>query len=78
MLLLVLYTILTWMAVRVESSIVSTEFDVVEVDAGDVVDTVFPPFANAGGPADLSGALYQQESGYIGMILPSGGCGCAR
>lgn len=35
-------------------------------------NTTFPEFANAGGPLDLRGSLYQKESGYIGMILPSG------
>lgn len=35
-------------------------------------NTTFEPFANQGGPIDLRGALYQKESGYIGMILPSG------
>jgi hypothetical protein len=35
-------------------------------------NTSFPPFANEGGPADLRGSLYQEASGYIGVILPSG------
>ncbi|KAI8109873.1 hypothetical protein M9434_001152 [Picochlorum sp. BPE23] len=35
-------------------------------------NTSFPAFANLGGPVDLRGSLYQKESAYIGVILPSG------
>lgn len=35
-------------------------------------NTSFPAFANSGGPIDLRGSLYQKESAYIGVILPSG------
>jgi hypothetical protein len=35
-------------------------------------NTSFPPFANSGGPIDLRGSLYQKDSAYIGVILPSG------
>ena len=41
-------------------------------DPTTVYNTTFPPFANLGGPPDLSGSLYQEESGYIGMIDSSG------
>ena len=41
-------------------------------DPSAVYNTSFPPFPNAGGPPDLSGALYQDTSGYIGMIDESG------
>lgn len=44
----------------------------IDLDAFVPYNTTFDPFANDGGPVDLRGALYQKESGYIGMILPTG------
>jgi len=54
-------------------NIVMSEFDAIRIDDPSAVyNTSFPPFPNAGGPPDLSGALYQDTSGYIGMIDESG------
>jgi hypothetical protein len=54
-------------------NIVMSEFGAIRIDDPSAVyNTSFPPFPNAGGPPDLSGALYQDTSGYIGMIDESG------
>lgn len=42
------------------------------VDPEFVYNTSFPPFANQGGPIDLTLSLYESETSYIGMLLPSG------
>ena len=58
-----------------ESSVISEYFpgsEPIDIDAFIPYNTTFEPFGNEGGPIDLRGALYQKESGYIGMILPTG------
>lgn len=37
-----------------------------------VYNTTFTPFSNEGGPIDLTLSLYESETSYIGMLLPSG------
>ncbi|WPT11628.1 hypothetical protein PSENEW3n2_00005128 [Picochlorum sp. SENEW3] len=37
-----------------------------------IYNTTFPPFANEGGPIDLTLSLYESQTSYIGMLLPSG------
>jgi len=58
-----------------ESPVISEYFpgsEPIDIDAFIPYNTTFEPFGNEGGPIDLHGALYQKESGYIGMILPTG------